>query len=106
MDSDYSNVINKITELGDSLHNTKEKLKENNNLIKKTVCLLQDIKGNVSEYKDKVSDNNELLKNTIFLLHGIYTILQSRHDLHKRPYFNDPSARVTREMKEQMLSLD
>jgi len=106
MDSDYSNVINKISELGDSLHDAKENIKDNNKLLTKTVNLLQDIKENVSEYKDKVSDNNELLKNTIFLLHGIYTILQSRHDLHKRPFFNDPSARVTREMKEQMLSVD
>ena len=106
MDSDYSRVLDKITELHESLKDSKEQITNNNKLIKKTVNLLQDIKGSVTEYKEKVSDNNELLKNTIFLLHGIYTILQSRHDLHKRPYFNDPSARVTREMKEQMLSLD
>jgi len=106
MDSDYSNIINKITELNISLEDTKKNIKENNKLLTKTVNLLQDIKKNVTVHKEKVSDNNELLKNTIFLLHGMYTILQSRHDLHKRPFFNDPSAGVTREMREQMLSPD
>jgi len=99
MDSEYSNVINKIKELGDSLQDTKENIKENNVLIKKTYSLLQNT-------KETVTENNVLLKNTVFLLHCIYTILQSRHDLHKRPFFNDPSAGVTRETREKMLSVD
>jgi len=90
------NVTEQIEELSKSLEQSKEHIINNNKLIKKTYILMQDIKKDGER-------NKKLQIMAIFLLNGIYTMLQSRHDLHKRSYHNDPNNNVTRELMELML---
>jgi len=88
-----------IEELSKSLEQSKEHIINNNKLIKKSYILMQDI-------KKETEKNNKLQEMVIFLLQGIYTMLQSRHDIHKGSFYNDPKSNVTREMRELMLKPD
>ena len=92
-------ITDKIEELSKSLEQSKEHIIINNKLIEKSYILMKGI-------KKETEQNNKLQKIVIFLLQGIYTMLQSRHDLHKGSFYNDPKSYVTREMMEMMLKPD